>query len=611
MPSSSARCAQLPRAADKVPFYAALKKFRDYLNGVVADFDESEVVFTSSKLKHYYEPEVKDDPDEKYPYGYPPRLTGGDGSSEMGRPGVIKQEDGTTLPGDQIPVKKKRGRPKKIKSDNPDEAVKSSGEVSKKAAAPRNDDAPKKKRGRPKKIKEEDGGGGGAGGGAPGAGGTADAMAAMGVANPNPLASFPQHMAMNHCPQPAFNQAAFGGHNHNHLMAYNHNPPHTPYHHFSHSPQPSSLTHSDLSSEISAAISSEHNLASPSPHSPHLGPGAGPASSDYDSGGGLAGDGKAAAKVDGGAGPQSSAADCGFHSEEGPAGYQGYSNYPGNGGEHPHLGHSGHPGMPAYPPHPSESMNQDVAAKSLSGLESLVDQIPSLADNGGPQSTSVNEGGPDQYSGSFEDSSFMGGYSGLPQHYSGGGSGGGGYESGYNTGIRMNFSVTSLPNAPSPGGPGTPTNYANYSPPSSGSGSGSGSGPYMSAGLGMHQHGMDAQRMMGRMFNGGCDMAMGMGINYSYNQYGSSSGGGSTSGGGSNSGSGSGSGSYPGSPSSSTPGSGGSGYYSPSHPLHMPSPNYPSPYFPPSPYPQPQVGYGMSDRIKQDSDCGTYNPSGF
>lgn len=45
MPSSSARCAQLPRAADKVPFYAALKKFRDFLNGLVPHVDEAELVF--------------------------------------------------------------------------------------------------------------------------------------------------------------------------------------------------------------------------------------------------------------------------------------------------------------------------------------------------------------------------------------------------------------------------------------------------------------------------------------------------------------------------------------------------------------------------------------
>lgn len=49
MPSSSARCAQLPRAADKVPFYVALKKFRDYLNGVIPHIEESECVFADPK----------------------------------------------------------------------------------------------------------------------------------------------------------------------------------------------------------------------------------------------------------------------------------------------------------------------------------------------------------------------------------------------------------------------------------------------------------------------------------------------------------------------------------------------------------------------------------
>ncbi|SPP89016.1 uncharacterized protein LOC117590619 [Drosophila guanche] len=51
MPSSSARCAQLPRAADKVPFYAALKKFRDFLNGLIPNIDESECVFTDQRIR--------------------------------------------------------------------------------------------------------------------------------------------------------------------------------------------------------------------------------------------------------------------------------------------------------------------------------------------------------------------------------------------------------------------------------------------------------------------------------------------------------------------------------------------------------------------------------
>ena len=50
MPNSSARCAQLPRALDKVPFYTALKKFRDYLRGEITELDESEIVFSSVKL---------------------------------------------------------------------------------------------------------------------------------------------------------------------------------------------------------------------------------------------------------------------------------------------------------------------------------------------------------------------------------------------------------------------------------------------------------------------------------------------------------------------------------------------------------------------------------
>lgn len=59
MPSSSARCAQLPRAADKVPFYLALKKLRDHLNGDLPTLDESEVVFPV--VDHKPKSEVKDD----------------------------------------------------------------------------------------------------------------------------------------------------------------------------------------------------------------------------------------------------------------------------------------------------------------------------------------------------------------------------------------------------------------------------------------------------------------------------------------------------------------------------------------------------------------------
>ena len=53
MPSSSARCAQLPRAIDKVPFYEALKKFRDFVTGKSDEPHEEEIVFSQlNQLMH-------------------------------------------------------------------------------------------------------------------------------------------------------------------------------------------------------------------------------------------------------------------------------------------------------------------------------------------------------------------------------------------------------------------------------------------------------------------------------------------------------------------------------------------------------------------------------
>lgn len=61
MPNSSARCAQLPRAVDKVPFYEALRKYRDYLAGAIPHLDEADVVFSEVKLRSFNElsPEKK------------------------------------------------------------------------------------------------------------------------------------------------------------------------------------------------------------------------------------------------------------------------------------------------------------------------------------------------------------------------------------------------------------------------------------------------------------------------------------------------------------------------------------------------------------------------
>lgn len=57
MPSSSARCSHLPRAADKVPFYVGLKKLRDHLCGYLPDLQESEVCFPDLELK--VQPRIK------------------------------------------------------------------------------------------------------------------------------------------------------------------------------------------------------------------------------------------------------------------------------------------------------------------------------------------------------------------------------------------------------------------------------------------------------------------------------------------------------------------------------------------------------------------------
>jgi len=51
MPSSSARCTQLPRAIDKVPFYAGLRLLRDHLRGDLLVLDDSQVTFPDVELK--------------------------------------------------------------------------------------------------------------------------------------------------------------------------------------------------------------------------------------------------------------------------------------------------------------------------------------------------------------------------------------------------------------------------------------------------------------------------------------------------------------------------------------------------------------------------------
>lgn len=59
MPSSSARCAQLPRAEDKLPFFLALKKLRDFVRGELAELPDSEVVFADYTEFRVTQPDPK------------------------------------------------------------------------------------------------------------------------------------------------------------------------------------------------------------------------------------------------------------------------------------------------------------------------------------------------------------------------------------------------------------------------------------------------------------------------------------------------------------------------------------------------------------------------
>ena len=407
MPSSSARCAQLPRAADKVPYYAALKKFRDYLNGTISHLDESDIVFADSKLKKKDQDAIEDKKGM-----YSDELTG-DGENRITDLNnvMVKQESGL------IPGKKKRGRPKKIK--NPDDLpqpdsdkVDSNGEVI------------KKRRGRPKKIhqqqKQQD----------------LEAkerehhqqhqvMAHMndgyGNAIPNcfspPLMSPPKTFAHMAPYSQNMNEPSYFGQGMND-SPYGMNPKHSPVHlqHYSQSPKSMSLsfTHSDLSSEINTAISSENNLepsplTSPSVEHPDFEPPSSISQQNMSNG-----PGSYNPAVNG----DSSA---GHHGSPGTPSHSSYTSYMGYheqqqeshnphphqtnptplsqaGDEHSHHSHqtSPHPHShtpthssmsPHHHPHEQYTMkrngNQDVASKSLSDLESLVDQIPSITDGGG------------------------------------------------------------------------------------------------------------------------------------------------------------------------------------------------------------------------------------
>ncbi|RXG55324.1 G/T mismatch-specific thymine DNA glycosylase [Armadillidium vulgare] len=175
MPSSSARCAQLPRALDKVPFYTALRKFRDFLKGTITELTEEEVTFTCPKTARHLKDCEKldgvlddelcdpflDDPlkDDLESSRFESELDSEEISRSISQSlynlSGMTREQLEALDCPTIPIRKKRGRPKKAPDDPgvpprpkprtfPTELLLCNGE-----------EPPRKKRGRPKKVMED------------------------------------------------------------------------------------------------------------------------------------------------------------------------------------------------------------------------------------------------------------------------------------------------------------------------------------------------------------------------------------------------------------------------------------------------------------------------
>lgn len=70
MPSSSARCAQFPRAQDKVHYYIKLKDLRDQLKGITANTEVQEVQYTFDLQLAQEDAKKMAVKEEKYDPGY-------------------------------------------------------------------------------------------------------------------------------------------------------------------------------------------------------------------------------------------------------------------------------------------------------------------------------------------------------------------------------------------------------------------------------------------------------------------------------------------------------------------------------------------------------------
>ncbi|XP_046457818.1 uncharacterized protein LOC124204732 isoform X1 [Daphnia pulex] len=402
MPSSSARCAQLPRAMDKVPFYSALKKFRDYLNGLIPEIDENEVIFNDPKIR------AADDGTEISEHLKVDSLSSDDlpalvGASEfsvdseqqqqpMNLPALLPIEDGM---GGQVPVKKKRGRPKKIRADGTTaptpvkqssvSAATSSSSTAMNGADFVNGQPPKKKRGRPKKIRTDEvrpvpqmmDANGGLSNSFGGGGGSSSSNHSHLETNrgphspaPSSYSSMAGHSFVNNQPSvinhPSSSSSASSQQQHSHALDY-------------YGRASSNVGGGPLSGLCNDMSPHQSTSSTPQPAT------SSPRQLEFDPGDRMR---EGHPKTEHRATPAELNGDSRHHQMTSPGVNSSSSSKAAEQQHHPPPPRS-HPGTPqpmAYRPTPPAvayhvpNQVKDVASKSLSGLESLVDQIPNMAD---------------------------------------------------------------------------------------------------------------------------------------------------------------------------------------------------------------------------------------
>ncbi len=156
MPNSSARCAQLPRAVDKVPFYTALKKFKDFLKGDLKELDDKEVVFSDLKLRNFNDGAPKFRTTELPNAAMNSEFKLTDASSSPSEGGMACGDFDIRI--DPVTGKKRRGRPPKPRPDGtlpPPKRrmmIDANGRPVPRTTNPIDPTTGKKKRGRPKKA---------------------------------------------------------------------------------------------------------------------------------------------------------------------------------------------------------------------------------------------------------------------------------------------------------------------------------------------------------------------------------------------------------------------------------------------------------------------------